>query len=74
MPRYTYRDKRQTPPVIVLSVLAETILEADKLYKEAGLGDVAKQPYVGCERTEGDALPEDSTLARPCYYKNPDVP
>ena len=49
---YLYWDKRSRPPALVFSCQAPTILEADRLYKEATKQDPVKQPWVGCERVE----------------------
>lgn len=52
MKKYAYRDKRKSPPELVFECEADNILEADALYRAAGHGDPAKQPYVGCEAWE----------------------
>lgn len=49
MNKYTYSDKRSAPAKPVFECIAENILDADKLYREATKQDPVKQPYVGCE-------------------------
>jgi hypothetical protein len=62
MKHFKYIDHSEYPKDrVVFECDAESILEADKKYKEATDKDVVKQPYIGCQIQELKEFFENSS-------------
>lgn len=49
--RYTYYDNSRGH-MVVFETIADCILKADVIYKQATGNDVIKQPHIGCTVTK----------------------